>query len=61
MTSAYFSPTLDRGIALGLVHRGEDRRGEVIVFQGPTEDSPLVRTRIVNPVFLDVEGARQNV
>lgn len=61
VTSTYFSPTLDRGIALGLVHRGVDRMGEFIAFQGPTEDAPLVRVRIVNPVFLDVEGARQNV
>ncbi|MEO0990810.1 MAG: sarcosine oxidase subunit alpha family protein, partial [Pseudomonadota bacterium] len=30
VTSTYFSPTLGRGIAMGLVHNGPDRMGEVI-------------------------------
>jgi sarcosine oxidase subunit alpha len=59
VTSTYMSPTLDRGIAMGLVERGPDRMGEVIRFtrigQSPVE------ARIVDPVFFDREGEKSNV
>ncbi|WP_322892691.1 MULTISPECIES: sarcosine oxidase subunit alpha family protein [unclassified Yoonia] len=60
VTSTYHSPTLGRGIAMGLVHRGPDRMGEVISFN-TVEEGKTVAARIVDPVFYDKEGAKQNV
>jgi sarcosine oxidase subunit alpha len=60
VTSTYHSPTLGRGIAMGLVHRGPDRMGEVITFN-TVDDAKTVAARIVDPVFYDKEGAKQNV
>ena len=60
VTSTYHSPTLNKGIAMGLVKHGPNRMGEVIVFMkddGTTE----IPTRIVSPVFYDPEGEKQNV
>ena len=59
VTSTYHSPTLGRGIAMGLVERGPDRMGEVLEF--PKLDGTVVRARIVSPVFYDPEGEKQNV
>ncbi|MBV1904032.1 MAG: sarcosine oxidase subunit alpha family protein [Marinosulfonomonas sp.] len=59
VTSTYYSPTLERGIALGLVQRGPDRLGEVIEF--PAINGAVVKTRIVEPVFYDKAGEQQNV
>ncbi|MCX7890607.1 MAG: hypothetical protein N2422_12935 [Rhodobacteraceae bacterium] len=59
VTSTYFSPTLGRGIAMGLVRRGPERMGEVLEFA--TTGGRSVRARIVSPVFYDPEGARQDV
>jgi sarcosine oxidase subunit alpha len=59
VTSTYHSPTLGKGIAMGLVRRGPERLGEVVEF--PTTGGRVVRARIVSPVFYDPEGAKQNV
>jgi sarcosine oxidase subunit alpha len=59
VTSTYYSPTLGRGIAMGLVHNGPDRMGEVIEFA--KVDGALVKARIVDPVFYDKDGEKQNV
>ncbi len=59
VTSTYYSPTLDMGIAMGLVLEGPDRMGEVIEFPG-TEGATF-KARIVDPVFYDREGEKQNV
>lgn len=59
VTSTYFSPTLGKGIAMGLVRRGPDRMGEVIEF--PVGGGRVVKARIVDPVFFDKEGGKQNV
>ena len=59
VTSTYHSPTLERGIAMGLVHHGPDRMGEVIDI--PKVDGTVVKAKIVDPVFFDKEGAKQNV
>lgn len=59
VTSTYHSPTLGRGIAMGLVLDGPDRMGEVIDF--PKVDGTSVSAKIVNPVFFDPEGEKQNV
>ena len=58
-TSTYFSPTLNRSIAMGLVEFGPDRMGEIIDF--PTLDGKIIKAEICNQVFLDPEGERQNV
>jgi sarcosine oxidase subunit alpha len=60
VTSTYYSPTLKRGIAMGLVHHGPDRMGEVIQFTA-LDPSKTIAARIVDPVFYDKEGAKQNV
>ena len=59
VTSTYYSPTLQRGIAMGLVLNGPDRMGELIVFN--KTDGSTVSAKIVNPVFYDPEGEKQNV
>ncbi|WP_126975891.1 sarcosine oxidase subunit alpha family protein [Frigidibacter oleivorans] len=59
VTSTYFSPTLGRGIAMGLVRHGPDRMGEVLDF--PTVGGKVVQARIVDQVFYDREGAKQDV
>ncbi|MGI9389436.1 MAG: sarcosine oxidase subunit alpha family protein [Boseongicola sp.] len=59
VTSTYNSPTLGRGIAMGLVVRGPDRMGEELEF--PRIDGSIVKARIVDPVFFDPEGEKQNV
>lgn len=59
VTSTYHSPTLNKGIAMGLMLNGPDRMGEVISFTNG--DNPATKARIVNPVFFDPEGEKQNV
>ena len=59
VTSTYYSPTLERGIAMGLVHNGPDRMGDVIEFN--TVNGATIKAKIVDPVFYDKEGAKQNV
>ena len=59
VTSTYHSPTLNKGIAMGLVHHGPDRMGEVLEFPGT--DGRIYSAKIVDPVFFDPEGEKQNV
>ena len=59
VTSTYYSPTLQKGIAMGLVHMGPDRMGEVLTFTN-TDGAP-VQVKIVDQVFYDPEGEKQNV
>ena len=59
VTSTYFSPTLGRGIAMGLVHKGPDRMGDVIEFT--KGDGTFVKAKIVDQVFYDKDGEKQNV
>jgi sarcosine oxidase, subunit alpha len=55
VTSSYFSPTLGRPIALGLIEAGLSRMGETVsVYHLGAER----RATIVNPVALDPEGQR---
>ena len=56
VTSSYYSPTLGRGIAMGLVHNGPDRMGEVLSFPGT--DGKSYRAQIVDPVFYDKDGGK---
>jgi sarcosine oxidase subunit alpha len=59
VTSTYYSPTLKRGIAMGLIRGGMARMGEVVGFN--TVTGGLVQARVVDPVFYDKEGEKQNV
>ena len=59
VTSSYYSPTLRRGIALGLIRRGPARMGETVEF--PKIGGGSVKARIVDPVFYDKAGEKQNV
>jgi sarcosine oxidase subunit alpha len=54
VTSTYFSPTLKKGIAMGLLKRGPERMGEVVEFN--TVTGANVKARVVNPVFFDKEA-----
>lgn len=58
VTSSYHSPTLDKPIAMGLVRHGPARMGQVLDF--PMPDGAVMQARIVDPVFYDKEGSRQN-
>ncbi|MGY3436521.1 MULTISPECIES: sarcosine oxidase subunit alpha family protein [unclassified Marinovum] len=60
VTSTYYSPTLDKGIAMGLVLHGPDRMGEVISF-AKSDGTTMIEARIVDPVFYDKDGEKQNV
>jgi len=59
VTSTYRSPTLGRGIAMGLIERGPERMGEMIVF--PDGKGGTMLAKIVSPVFYDPKGERQDV
>ena len=59
VTSTYFSPTLGKGIAMGLVKGGLSRVGEVI--EMTKLDGSTLQAKIVDPVFYDKEGEKQNV
>jgi sarcosine oxidase subunit alpha len=58
ITSTYYSANLERGIAMGLVKDGPDRMGEVITF--PKTKGGDVQAKIVNAVFYDPAGEKQN-
>ena len=58
VTSSYFSPTLQRGIAMGLVRRGPERIGEIVSFATLTRGE--IKAKIVDQVFYDKEGAKGN-
>ncbi len=59
VTSTYHSPTLGRGIAMGLLHDGPNRMGETVEF--PSTDGKAYQAKVVSPVFYDPEGEKQNV
>ncbi|MEO0362294.1 MAG: glycine cleavage T C-terminal barrel domain-containing protein, partial [Pseudomonadota bacterium] len=58
VTSTYWSPTLGRSIAMGLVRRGPERMGEELTF--PVEGGQVIKATIVSPVFYDPDGEKQN-
>jgi len=57
VTSATFSPTLDRPIALALLKGGSARKGETVTAAAPL-DGICVDARVVDPVFYDPTGER---
>ena len=60
VTSTYHSPTLGRGIAMGLVLNGPQRMGEVIRF-AKSDGETMIEAKIVDPVFYDKAGEKQDV
>ena len=57
VTSSYFSPALDRSIALGLVRAGRSLTGKVIYAQ--LINGEVFPVEIRSPVFFDPENRRQ--
>ena len=57
--AGYFSPTLERSIALALVENGPERMNEILDF--PNLDGSVTKAAICDPVFFDKEGKNQNV
>ncbi|NPD13708.1 sarcosine oxidase subunit alpha family protein [Xinfangfangia sp. D13-10-4-6] len=60
ITSTYYSPTLKKGIAMGLLKNGPARMGEVVEFTSMT-GGVSVSAKVVDPVFYDKDGEKQNV
>ncbi|WP_430463977.1 sarcosine oxidase subunit alpha family protein [Tabrizicola sp.] len=58
VTSTYYSPTLKKGIAMGLIKGGMDRLGDVVEFN--TLTTATVKARVVDPVFYDKDGEKGN-
>ena len=58
VTSSYWSATLGRSIALGMIKGGRTRRGQTVYIPMPDGD---IAAEITNPVFYDTDGARLNV
>ncbi|MGP9791864.1 sarcosine oxidase subunit alpha family protein [Roseinatronobacter sp. NSM] len=59
VTSTYYSANLGRGIAMALVRNGPARLGQVLTFAG--DGGKDIKARIIDPVLIDKEGAKQNV
>ena len=59
VTSSYFSACLGHSIALAVVKGGLSRKGEMIY--SPQADGSVIEAEIVDSVFYDPEGERQNV
>jgi len=58
ITSSYYSPNLNKSIALGVVRSGKNMMGQKLFI--PMENKTINIT-VVNPVFLDKENKRLNV
>ncbi|MEL0624323.1 sarcosine oxidase subunit alpha [Marinomonas arenicola] len=59
VTSSYWSPTLNRSIAMGLVKDGLSKMGESVYY--PQQDGSVIEAEICSYTFLDPKGERQNV
>ena len=59
VTSTYFSPTMERSIAMALIESGSKRLGQTLSF--PVSSDKTIKAKVVDPVFFDKEGKRQNV
>ena len=59
VTSSYYSPILDRSIALAVVKGGLNKTGEHVVIS--LADGRRVKAKITSPIFYDTEGVRQHV
>jgi len=57
VTSSYFSPHLNRAVAIGVLRDGRARHGEVVKAYA---DGVQYQAKVVAPVFYDPEGHRLN-
>jgi sarcosine oxidase subunit alpha len=57
ITSSAFSPANNHWIGLGLLARGPERHGEIIRAWDPVRSGDL-ELEVVDPIFVDAEGAR---
>ena len=57
VTSSYFSPNLNKSIALAVVKGGKNMLGKKLFI--PMENK-IINVTIVNPVFFDEENKRLN-
>jgi sarcosine oxidase subunit alpha len=57
VTSSYWSPNLDRSIAMGLVKNGRNRMGQTLYACFEDKRIPM---KVTEPKFYDPEGARLN-
>jgi sarcosine oxidase subunit alpha len=55
ITSACFSPNLERSIALGVLRAGRDRNGEILTV---CDEDQRFNVKVVSPVFYDPENDR---
>ena len=58
VTSTYFSPTLDKPIAMALLKDGKNLLGRSIKI--PVDPDKILKAIVTEPKFYDVEGNRQN-
>jgi sarcosine oxidase subunit alpha len=66
VTSSYYSPELGRSIAMAVVREGIGRRSEAGIKAGRDvlyawAGGKAQKVKLVSPVFVDPQGARQNV
>ena len=59
VTSSYFSATLGRSIALGVIKGGIERKGGTVFF--PLADGRTVEARVRDTVWLDADNERQKL
>ena len=55
VTSAFYSPNLDRYIALGMLKGGREREGEILTV---CDEAERYQVQVVSPVFYDPENHR---
>ena len=58
VTSTYFSPTLNKPIAMALLKNGKNLQGQTIEI--PVDSKKNLKATVTEPKFYDVEGSRQN-
>lgn len=59
ITSSYYSAFLGRSFAQGFIKNGLERMGETVYY--PLTNGQMVAAEICSPVFVDLQGDRQNV
>ena len=57
VTSSYYSPNVGRSIAMAVVKNGRNRMGDTVYV--PLVDR-VIRAKVTEPRFFDLEGARLN-
>ncbi|MEQ8652531.1 MAG: sarcosine oxidase subunit alpha family protein [Kiloniellales bacterium] len=56
VTSSYWSPAMERSIAMALIKGGRARMGQTL--HAPLKDGKIIACKVVEPVFYDKEGSR---